>query len=68
MEVSQKFMRVEEVAAFLGLSAWTVRKWVRSGKLDSVKMGTAVRIPCSAVDALCNGPSAKKAEKVKSDV
>lgn len=57
---------VAQVAAMLALSVVTVRRLVRDRILPSVKIGTAVRIPMTAVQALAS-PRAPAAEDVARD-
>lgn len=37
-------MTVKETADFFGVSPRTIFRWIKSGKLDSVKIGGVVRI------------------------
>jgi excisionase family DNA binding protein len=37
-------MTIDQTAEFMGLSAWTVRYWIRMGKLPSVKFGRRILI------------------------
>lgn len=37
-------LTIDQAADFLGLSAWTLRYWVKAGKLPSVKLGRRVLI------------------------
>jgi excisionase family DNA binding protein len=39
----RKWLTVGEVAFFLGVHAETVRRWVRSGKMESRKLGSTSR-------------------------
>jgi excisionase family DNA binding protein len=45
-------MSIKEAALRLGLSEWTIRKWIYGKRLDSVKLGRAVRVPSEAVDRM----------------
>lgn len=45
-------MTVNEAATKMGLSQWTIRKWIYGKRLDSVKLGRAVRVPSEAVDRM----------------
>lgn len=52
---SSALMTLREAAAYLAVSYWTVRGWVESGKLPSVRLpgdGRLVRVERSALDAL----------------
>jgi excisionase family DNA binding protein len=43
-------LSVEQAAGALGLSVWTVRSWVRSGKLASVRLGRRVLLEESELE------------------
>ncbi len=45
-------MTVEEAARFLGLSVWTIRRWIFQRRIPYVKLGRAVRIDREDLDAL----------------
>jgi excisionase family DNA binding protein len=50
-------MRVDEAAAFLSVSRWTIYRWMEAGKLEGTKIGRgSVRIFKSSLDRLieCN--------------
>ncbi len=53
------FLTVAEVAAELNVHVSTVYRLVRSGELAGIKVGTAVRVRRSAVDAYINGAPAE---------
>ncbi len=36
---------VQHVADALGLSHWTLRKWIRQGRVEAIRLGRSVRIP-----------------------
>jgi excisionase family DNA binding protein len=40
---------VDKAAATLDVSIFTIRKWVREGKVASVKLGSRVLIPADAI-------------------
>jgi excisionase family DNA binding protein len=54
MEGKQRmnYLTVHEVAALLRVSDLTVRRWVWAGKLPAIRVGRAVRIKQSDVQAL----------------
>jgi excisionase family DNA binding protein len=62
-----KPLTVNEAAAALGLSAHTIRAWIRQRKLTYVRLGRAIRVPPSSVlDLLSNGTvPAKRSELTK---
>ena len=43
---------VKEAAEALGLSHWTIRKFIREGKLRSVRLGKRVLVEPEALQAL----------------
>ena len=45
-------MTIDQTAEFTGLSAWTVRYWVRIGKLSSVKLGRRILIERAELNRL----------------
>jgi excisionase family DNA binding protein len=45
-----ELLTIREAADRLHLSEWTIRRWVYGKRLDSVRLGRAVRIPVSAVE------------------
>jgi len=50
-------MRVDEAAAFLSVSRWTIYRWMEAGKLEGSKVGRgSVRVFKSSLDRLveCN--------------
>ncbi len=50
-------MRVDEAAAFLSVSRWTIYRWMEAGKLEGTKIGWgSVRVFKSSLDRLieCN--------------
>jgi excisionase family DNA binding protein len=52
---SSALMTLREAASYLSVSYWTVRSWVESGKLPSVRLpgdGRLVRVERAALDAL----------------
>jgi excisionase family DNA binding protein len=48
----------QQAAVLSGLSPSTIRRLVKSGKLECVRTGRAVRIPIHAVERLCGLPEA----------
>jgi excisionase family DNA binding protein len=49
--VEQQLLTVPEVMAVLRLGRCTVYDLIRSGRLESVKVGRSRRVPAAAVDA-----------------
>jgi excisionase family DNA binding protein len=41
---------VTQLAAALGVHAWTVRRWIRAGRIEAPKVGTRLRISRAAVE------------------
>jgi excisionase family DNA binding protein len=59
--VTGELLTVRDVADQLGVSAQTVRRWVREGDLEALKLGSrrgaSVRIPPRAVDQFLQRPA-----------
>lgn len=47
-----KMLTVFQVAEILGFSAWTIRKWCRSGKIPARSIGGEWRIHPNTVEAM----------------
>lgn len=48
--LERRLLKVPEVMAALGLSRWQVYNLIRSGELESVKVGRSRRVPVVALD------------------
>lgn len=55
-----RFLSTEEVAERLQVDEQTVRRWIKSGKLEAVKPGREWRIPPAAFEALLETYSSPK--------
>lgn len=55
MKNNKFFYTANEVAEMLSVSGATVRNWVKSGMLDAIQVGKAVRIRKEGVDKLIEG-------------
>jgi excisionase family DNA binding protein len=60
-----KLLSVEETGQMTGLSPWTIRALIRSGKLGRVKIGRRVLVETSAVRAFIE--SCKEADRIRID-
>lgn len=58
------YLAAAEVAARLGISLRTVRRRIADGSLPSVKIGGAVRIPASALEAFPSSDSVARRHTV----
>lgn len=58
----ERFLSTEEVAERLQVDEQTVRRWIKSGKLEAVKPGREWRIPPSAFEALLESYSSPKVQ------
>ena len=47
---------VKEAAAALGVSEWMVREEIRSGRIESIRMGARILIPRQVLERLANVP------------
>jgi excisionase family DNA binding protein len=59
----ERFLSTEEVAERLQVDEQTVRRWIKSGKLEAVKPGREWRIPPTAFEALLESYSSPKAPR-----
>ncbi|MBX3276433.1 MAG: helix-turn-helix domain-containing protein [Acidobacteria bacterium] len=50
--VDDRLLGLETAAGWLGLSVWTLRKWIQEGKIKSAKLGSRRLIPMSEVRRL----------------
>lgn len=50
--MEQRLLTVPEVMAVLKLGRCTVYDLIRSGRLESIKVGRSRRVPADAIDAL----------------
>lgn len=50
--MSDEYLTVEECAELLQCSAQTIRRAVKRGELPTLELGTVIRIPRSALDAM----------------
>lgn len=54
--MQKRLLRPEEVASFLGVSKWTIYRWVDEGRLRATKVGPGcLRIFMDSVEALVEG-------------
>ena len=47
--IEDRLVNIKDAAATLGISQWTVRAWIKQGKITSAKMGTRRLIPESEI-------------------
>jgi excisionase family DNA binding protein len=52
LEDPREFLSIQQVAALLGVTEWTVKNWVSDGHLPSAKIGGTRRIRRSDIDSL----------------
>lgn len=52
----ERFHSPQQVAELLGLHVRTVRRYVREGRLEAVRVGNRYRIPHRSLEALTGGP------------
>lgn len=57
-EAPQRLLTVKDVAASTRLSETTVKKLIRRGDLESLKIGACRRVPADALDAYLTGLAA----------
>jgi excisionase family DNA binding protein len=51
----ERLLSIEAVAELLSVSPWTIRSWIRDGRLGSAKLGTRRLIPQSEVERFVAG-------------
>jgi len=51
-ESQPEFLSVTEAAHTTSTSRWTIRRWIKSGRLKAVRIHGVVRIPRSAIHEL----------------
>ncbi len=56
--VTETFLNVKDAASALAVSPYTLREWLKTGKVRGVKIGTKWRVPHSALVELAKGTSA----------
>lgn len=53
--MDQQLLTIDEVESYLGVSRWSVTRFIKAGELEAIKLGDArnapVRIPLSSVRA-----------------
>src|SRR5439155_26684564 len=47
-----KLLRVSRAAHELGLHPFTVRKWIKAGKIAAIRVGNEARVPRSEIERL----------------
>ena len=57
-----ELLRIKEAAAALGVAYQTIYRWVYEGRLKTVRLGRAVRIPKSEIKRLASDGLAKEKE------
>ncbi len=48
----EEYYTIEELAEKLKVTRQAIHNWIKEGRIDSIKIGRARRIPASAVDRL----------------
>jgi excisionase family DNA binding protein len=49
--IRERFHRISHVAETLDMSISTIRRLIRDGQLDSIRIGSLVRVPASSLEA-----------------
>lgn len=58
-------LTMDEAAAFLGFSRWTVQRWCLDGTLPSVKLGLYRRLPRHALETWIADQERQEAEQAR---
>ena len=56
-----KLLRVSRAAHELGLHPFTVRKWIKAGKIQAIRVGNEARIPRSEIERLAGKTDGRRA-------
>ncbi len=58
METTERIAyTVKETAAALGVSEWMIREEIRTGKIESIRMGSRILIPRVVLEKLVSVPA-----------
>ncbi len=58
METTERIAySVKEAASALGVSEWMVREEIRTGKIESIRMGKRILIPRATLERLVSMPA-----------
>ena len=57
-----RFQRPSTIVTTYGVNERTLRRWIATGTLRSVRVGRSVYIPTEAIEALFSGPLAPVAD------
>lgn len=55
LKTERMYYTPKEVAAMLGFDYWTILRWMKSGKLEAVKIGKGYRISKESLEKLTAG-------------
>lgn len=65
--MTEQFLTVEEAATRLKVAPFTVRVWLREGKIEGVKLGKVWRVLVASLDALAR-PKQSEVAPVASEI
>lgn len=65
--MTEQFLTVEEAATRLKVAPFTVRVWLREGKIEGVKLGKVWRVLVASLDALAR-PKQTEATSIASEI
>jgi excisionase family DNA binding protein len=63
MILSDEYVNCKEAGRIVGVSAWTVWRWIKTGKLRAERVGRAVLIAKSELSTVARSPSGRRSEK-----
>ena len=49
---TEKYLKVREAAAFVGVTPRTIRRWISENKIQAVRINDLVRIPKESIEQL----------------
>lgn len=65
--MSRHAYRVREVADYLGVSEFTVRRWIATGELEATKLGGTWLVPAEALQARLGVYDAERAQSQRGE-
>ncbi len=54
----ETFLTIEQAARTLQIAPYTLRSWIKAGKLHAIKPGKEWRVPSSSLEVLARGDAA----------
>ena len=64
LDVSRKYLSVDELEQISGISKWTWRRWAYNGRIESVKLGSRLMVPVSELERVSQEGTRPRLEAV----